>query len=282
MHGVFAIDLAQLRRDDGKLVDRGDRVTLALEAVDSSGRVREARSASRVDLVGEEELGQILQGRQQELRDTVRRADGRARDAVEKVAAVRDTAGDPEESRRWNGLAQASQGRVIEQLDALARRVEGLVNLYVFNRLDDRSAADQILPFYERHLLERPDQGALPFRSDLYRGLWTAYGEKRIRLGDAQAKLLEMAYLADLLAADEGPRVYRALGRVGTAGTPEEREAALAEADAALGSILKGLETLERLMREWESYEGVVRWFRGLKETEQAIVDELNREPKAK
>jgi hypothetical protein len=276
--GLFAIDLSRLRRADSKLVDKGDHITFSLEAVDSGGRVRQTRAASRVDLVGEEELGQLIQGRQQDLRETVRRADGRARDAKEKLDLARDTQGDPEESRRWTTLAQAAQARAVDQLDAVAGRVAGLFNLYVFNRLEDRSAADQALPYFERHLLEPADLGAPPFRGGLYRDLWRAVDEKRIRLGDAQAKLLEMAALADVLATDEGPRAYRALGRMGTAPSTAERDAARADADGAIQTILTGLERLERLMREWENFEGVVRWFRSLKEIEESIVDELNPE----
>jgi hypothetical protein len=177
-------------------------------------------------------------------------------------------------------MAQASQARVIDQLELLAPRVGGLVNLYVFNRLDDRSAADQMLPYYERHLIEPTDPGALPFRGELYRGLWKAFVERRIRLGDAQRKLLEMASVADGLVSEQGPRAYRALGRAGTAADPAERDRALTEADAAIRSILEGIEKLDRLMREWESYEGVVGWFKSLRETEQAIVDELKKDEK--
>jgi len=275
LRGIFAIDLARLLREDGKLIDKGDKLTFQLEAVDSGGRVRQTRSPQRIDIVGDEELGQILQGRQQELRETVRRADSRTSDTAEKVALVRDVANVPEEFRHANALAQASQGRVVEQLDTLAPRVQGLFNLYVFNRLDDRSAAEQILPFYERHLLAPSDAGAAPFRGELYRELWRAFDEKRIRLGDAQRKLLEMAYVADALATEQGPNAYRALGRAGAATEPEERTRALAEADVALRAILDGLEKLTRLMREWESYEGVVGWFKSIKEIEQGIVDEL-------
>jgi hypothetical protein len=278
LRGIFAIDLARLVRADGKLIDKGDKLMFSLEALDSGGRSRETRSPQRVDIVGDEELAQILQGRQLELRETVRRADGRARETAEKIAIVRDVANIPQEFRHANDLAQASQGRVLEQIEMLASRVGNVVNLYIFNRLDDRSAAEQILPFYERHLLAPSDAGALPFRGELYRELWVAFAEKRIRLGDAQMKLLEMAFLADDLATDEGPRAYRALGRAGSAAEPEERAEALTEADAALRTIIEGLERLERLMREWESYEGVINWFKGLKETEQGIVDELGKE----
>jgi hypothetical protein len=278
LRGIFAIDLARLARADGRLIDKGDKLTFSLEAVDSSGRSRETRSPQRVDIVGDEELAQILQGRQQELRETVRRADGRARETAEKISVVRDVANVPQEFRHANDLAQASQGRVLEQIEMLASRVGNVVNLYIFNRLDDRSAAEQILPFYERHLLAPSDAGALPFRGELYRELWVAFTEKRIRLGDAQMKLLEMAFLADDLATDEGPRGYRALGRAGSAADPGERAAALAEGDAALRAILEGLERLERLMREWESYEGVINWVKSLKDLEQDIVDELGKE----
>lgn len=278
--GVFAIDLARLLKIDGKLIDKGDRLVFELEATDSAGKVRQTRSPLRVDVVGDEEMGQILQGKQHELRDTVRRADTRARDTAEKITVVRDVSNVPEEFRRANALAQASQGRVLEQLDTAARRVGWLFNLYIFNRLDDRSAAEQILPFYERHLLAPSDPGAPPFRGTLYRDLWRAFTEKRIRLGDAQLKLLEMAFLADMLSTEQGPRAYRALGRAGAAADAKERAEALAEADAALSAILEGLGRLERLMSEWESYEGVVGWFKSLRETEESIIDELRKEAK--
>jgi hypothetical protein len=172
-------------------------------------------------------------------------------------------------------MAQASQARVIDQLDSLAAKVGVLVNLYVFNRLDDRSAADQILPYYERHLLEPAEPGAPPYRGDLYVTLWTAFTEKRIRLGDSQLKLLEMAHVAVGLATEQGPLAYRALGRAGTHADAAERESALAEADRALRTILDGLERLERLMREWESFEGVVGWFRSLREAQRVLLDEI-------
>jgi hypothetical protein len=282
LQGVFAIDLAQFFRKDGKPVDKGDRITYSLEATDSAGKMRETRSPQRVDVVGEEELSQILHNRQQELRETVRRADGRARDTLEKMVLVRDAAATPEDFRHANVMAQASQARVNDQLQMLGSRVGLVVNLYVFNRLDDRSAADQILPFYERHLLEAVAAGADPYRSDLYRTLWTAHTEKRIRLGDSQLKLLEMAYVASGLASEEGPTAYRALGRAATNADAAERQRALAEADRAIRGILEGLEKLERLMREWESYEGVVGWFRSLKEAQSRILEELNKGKDAK
>jgi hypothetical protein len=278
--GVFAIDLSQLQRQDGKLIDRGDRLSYQLEAIDSGGKIRQMRGPQRIDVVGDEELGQMLEGRQQELRDTVRRADSRARETLEKVALARDSLAVPQEFRHAKDLAQASQGRVLEQLEALAPRAGNVLNLYVFNRLDDKSAAEQMLPFYERHLLAPADAAAPPFRGELYRQLWTAYTEKRIRLGDAQLKLLEMAFIADGLVTDQGPRAYRALGRAGSAADAQERTQALAEADTALRAILDGLERLDRLMREWESYEGVVNWFKSLKATEEIIVDELSKENK--
>jgi hypothetical protein len=278
LRGVFAIDLAQLLHDDGKPVGKGDRITFSLEAVDSSGRKRDTRSSGRIDLVGDEELAQILENRQQELRDTARRTDTRARDTLERIAAARESAADPEEFRRATALAQASQGRVIEQLESLlAPRVQWLVNLYVHNRLDDRSAADQMLPFFERHLLEPSDAGARPFRGELYQELWRAYGEKRIRLGDAQRKLLEMASITDTLAREQGPGGYRALGRAGAAADPNERDEALREAELSVRAILAGLEKLDRLMREWESYEGVVGWLKSIKETQQRIVNDLGK-----
>ena len=45
-------------------------------------------------------------------------------------------------------------------------------------------------------------------------------------------------------------------------------------------AIIEGLEKLARLMREWESYEGVVRFFKGLRDTEKSVVEDLGNLPK--
>ena len=275
VRGVMAIDLTQLRKGNGKLVDKGDRLSFYFEATDSSGRKQRTRSTYRVELVTEEDLSQTIQGRQQELRESVRRADGRAHLAADRREQIKDTREDDQEFRRWTGLAQAAQARVIDDLDSVSRRVQGVLNLYVFNRLGDRSAANQILPYYERHLLLPSDRTAVPFDGRLYRGLWHALKERRIRAGDVHAKLVEMADLADRLATEHGPRAYRAIGQAATSRNEQELDIALADARAEQKTITDGLAKLSRLMREWESYEGVVRWFKALRDTEQGVVDEI-------
>ncbi|MHC4575799.1 MAG: hypothetical protein ACYTED_00185 [Planctomycetota bacterium] len=276
VHGLMAIDLAQLRKLDGHLVAQGDRVTFYLTATDSSGKRYRTRSSYRVELVTEDDLGQTIQGRQQELRESVRRADERAHKAADLRQQVTDAREDAKEFRRWSGRAQAAQARVVDDLASVGRRVQGVLNLYVFNRLDDRSAADQILPYYERPLLAPSDRTGVPFRGHLYRALWSARQERRIRAGDTYAKLIEMADLADRLATEHGPRAYRALGRVAAAPDPRVQEAALTDVRAEQKTITDGLAKLARLMREWESFEGVVRWFKGLRDAEQGVVDDLS------
>ncbi len=46
--------------------------------------------------------------------------------------------------------------------------------------------------------------------------------------------------------------------------------------------IEQGLQRLRRLMREWQSYEGVVRGIRRLREDEKRIVEELTDSKKAR
>jgi len=273
--GLVVIDLARLRRDDDQPVGQGDRVTFHFEATDSAGKKQRTRSTYRVEVVSEDDLSQAIQGRQQALRDSVRRAEEGAHKAADMSATLADVSEDKKEFRRGCGRTRAAQARVSDTLDAVAHRVQGVVNLYVFNRLDDRSAADQILPYYERHLLEPSDRTGVPFRGALYRSLWNALQDRRIRAGDAHRKLLEMADLADRLAAEHGPHAYRALSRAAGAENDAELEAALAEARAEQKTIGDGLARLTRLMEEWESFEGVLRWFRGLRDAEQDLVNEL-------
>ncbi|MHC4971264.1 MAG: hypothetical protein ACYTG3_02940 [Planctomycetota bacterium] len=273
--GLIVIDIARLRRDDDQPVGRGDRVTFHFAATDSAGKQRRTRSTYRVEVVSEDDLGQTIQGRQQALRDSVRRAEEGAYKAADLRGSLDDVREDGKEFRRLCGRARAAQARVSDTLDAVAQRVQGLVNLYVFNRLDDRSAADQILPYYERHLLEPSDRTGMPFRGPLYRSLWSALQDHHIRAGDAHRKLIEMADLADRLAADHGPRAYRALSRAATAANDPDVTAALTEATSEQKTVTDGLTKLARLMEEWESFEGVLRWFKGLRDAEQDLVNEL-------
>jgi hypothetical protein len=273
--GVIVIDLARLLRDDDQPVGQGDRVTFHFEATDSARKQQRTRSTYRVEVVSEDDLSQVIQGRQQALRDSVRRAEEGAFKASDARGMLEGVRADEKEFRRVCGRARAAQARVSDTLEAVSHRVQGVVNLYVFNRLDDRSAADQILPYYERHLLEPSDRTGVPFRGSLYRSLWTALQDHRIRAGDAHRKLIEMAELADQLASEHGPRAYRGLSRAASAQSEAEVTAALAEAHAEQKAVGDGLARLTRLMEEWESFEGVLRWFKGLRDTEQDLVNEL-------
>jgi hypothetical protein len=273
--GLVIIDIAKLRRDDDQQVGPGDRITFYFEATDSALKKQRTRSKYRVEVVSEDDLSQTIQGRQQALRDSVRRAGEGAYKAWDIREALQDVREDAREFRRLCGKARAAQARVRDTLDAVAQRVQRVVNLYVFNRLDDRSAVDQILPYYERHLLEPSDHTGVPFRGTLYRTLWSALQDHRIRAGDAHRKLLEMADLADRLAADHGPNAYRALSRAATSADDAEVTGALEEAHAEQKAITDGLAKLTRLMEEWESFEGVLRWFKSLRDAEQDLVNEL-------
>lgn len=286
--GLVTLDLAKLLTADGKAVGKGDRIVYHFRVRDSGGHEQRTRSDHLVEIISEDDLSQTIQGRQQELREAVLRTLDPAIDASRLRAEINDVrdgeqgdAASRETSmRRLGGRAQAAQARVIDDLDSIARRVQSLLNLYVFNRLDDKSGADQILPYYERHLLEPEERGTVPFRSSLYRELWTAHNERAIRGGNAHVKLIEMADLSDRLAVDHGPRAYRALGQVVKAKTPRERDQAMQDAAAEQRTITEGLQRLRKLMRDWQSYESVVRFFKGLRDTEKGVVDELGREGK--
>jgi hypothetical protein len=90
-----------------------------------------------------------------------------------------------------------------------------------------------------------------------------------------------MADLADRLASDHGPAVYAALRMALREQGASKKKGALDPA-AQLGlaadeheKVEKGLRRLRRLMREWQSYDGVVRGLKRLRDDESRIVSEL-------
>ncbi len=101
------------------------------------------------------------------------------------------------------------------------------------------------------------------------------YREHAIRATGALGKLIEMADLADRLAADHGPIAYKALRRLGGRIASAEGDLALREAVAQQKIIRDGLDRLERLMVEWQSYEGIVRFFKGLRDKQRGFLDDL-------
>ncbi|MGQ0612222.1 MAG: hypothetical protein ACT4PV_00515 [Planctomycetaceae bacterium] len=278
--GLGVLDLALLKREDGQSLTRGDVVRYRVEARDSSGKVQET-GARRVEVVSEEELGRTIQAHQQSLKELVDGSRERVREAGSHLASLGESleaaAPSLDDARAWSRRAQALQGRVVQDVGRVAGQVRDLVNLYVLNRLDDRSGADQALPFFERHLLESAEEAGTPFRGSLYRALWAALTERTIHASGSLAKLIEMADLCDRLAADRAPALYRELDRMAfvrdAAAARPMLQAALVEHRA----LDEGLARLARLMQEWQSYEGVLRIFKSLVDTERAVAEEAER-----
>ena len=176
MLALAAFDLSLLRTDDNKPIARGDVISFFLDATDSAGATHRTRADYRVTISPEDDLTQRTQGNQNTLRESAERTNEHADAAVAAVEEVRANRGaNAKEFRRWSGRAQAAQARVISDLDSLARAIRRVLNLYVFNRLDNPTAADQILPFYERHLLNAESSTGAAYSGPLYRSLWTAH-----------------------------------------------------------------------------------------------------------
>ena len=271
---VAVMDFTRLRTDDDKPIQKGDIITCHIVADDSAGQSQRTRADYRIAIA--EESSRHVLGRQAALRESVDRTIGHLAKATSEMEEVRVQRGqDPREFRRWTGKAQASQARVLSDLDSLARSVREVFNLYVFNRMDGGTAPDQMLPYYERHLLEAAGSGSA-FSGSLYRDLWRAQTERAIRARGALVKLLEMADLTDRLAADHAPRAYKAIARISATQPKDQIDAAIAEAGREQKTIAEGLARLRRLMSEWQSYEGVVRFFKDLKRREQDLKDKLD------
>ena len=192
---------------------------------------------------------------------------------MESVEAALATAGQPEsELRGWTRKTQSLQSRVTQDLRRILAQVVRVTNLYVFNRLDDTSAANRMLPFFERHLLELTEDTSPPFRGTLYRDIWAAIQNRELRAGGSLRKLCEMADLADRLAQDHAPTAYRSLDELALTRNPESAKRLFRVVLREQEAIAEGLDRLARLTREWQSYEGVVRDFKSLRETEKDVV----------
>jgi len=269
---LAVIDLAHLRTDGDKPVAKGDQITCIVEATDSAGQTQATRGTYRIDVVDED--ARNIMARQNSLRDAVARSGQHARTAAADMEEVRAQRGrDATEFRRWTGRAQAAQARVLSDLDSLARAIREVFNLYVFNRLGGGTAADQMIPYYERHLLGSAKSG-ITFPGALYSDLWRAQNEKAIRARGGLAKLLEMTDLSDRLATRHAPAAYKAIARIGSLrGKP--RDAVVADAIREQRAIEEGIARLERLMSEWQSYEGVVRFFKELRRRERDFKEKL-------
>jgi len=272
--GVYTLDLARFRDREGQALDEGDRLRFRLVVKDSKGQTRETRAGYLVELIGEDDLAGALVARKGDLRGTLDRTLEKALEVQRRLEDIDAARGDRIEYRRLCSSAQAAQARVIEDIEGSARRIQSILDTYVFNRLGDRSSADQMLPFYERHLLEREDS-ARAFGGALYRSIWTAHQEKAIRLGDAHVKLVEMAELADRLATQHGPAAYRSLGRLTRAAEDDAYVAARRVVAGEQRTIAEGLARLRQLTREWENYESVIRYFRDLKRRQERLVEDL-------
>ncbi|MHC4957060.1 MAG: hypothetical protein ACYTGN_01695 [Planctomycetota bacterium] len=273
--GLAVIDLARLKTADGKPVSKGNRVVFHVDATDSKGQVARTRSDYMIDVVAEDGLTQLILSRQNSLYESAQRAEEHARTASTESDEARAHRGaEPATFRRWSGRAQAAQARVLSDLDSLARSIREVLNLYVFNRLDKATAVEQMLPFYEQHLL-RSDRSGSAFSGELYRELWQAQTDRTIRAGGSLAKLVEMADLSDRLGADHAPAAYKALGRLEAGADEAQLDEAFQEIAREQQAVRDGIARLARLMREWQNYEGIVRFFKGLKERETDFIQEL-------
>ncbi|MCZ6786109.1 MAG: hypothetical protein O7E54_02980, partial [Planctomycetota bacterium] len=143
--GLAVIDLSKLRAEKGdRPLKRNDYVRFRVAATDSAGQRKETRRR-RVEIVSEDQLDRNLQGRQQILREAVERALTRQREAASALASVRTILQSKEESaadglRSWGRRAQGAQGRVLHDLRKIAGQIVRVMNLYVFIRLEVRSA----------------------------------------------------------------------------------------------------------------------------------------------
>jgi len=273
--GLAVFDLSRLVGADGKPPRPRQFLNYRILATDSSGQVKETRPR-RVEFVDQDSIAGDVQGKQQTLRETVDKTIVRARDTATHMGPVQSalaTAGQPEsELRGWTRKAQSRQARVTQDLRRILAQVVRVTNLYVFNRLDDQLAADNMLPFFERHLLDLAEDTSPPFRGTLYRDIWAAIQKRELRAGGSLRKLCEMADLADRLAQDHAPTAYRSLDELALSRDPESANRLFRVVGREQQAIAEGLDRLARLTKDWQSYEGVVRKFRALQKIEKDVV----------
>ncbi len=274
MRGVLAVDLARLRTDSGKKIERDAKVRYIFRVTDSAGVEQSARTDYLISIVSSENLQQDLDTDRTELRSAVLRAIDRLESAAQGAASIRDSLGDAVNLRRTAGRAQARQARLIDDLDSVSQRTRRLFNRRVFNRMDDPSAAEQLLPYFERHLLMPTRSVGEAYRGTLYRTLRLAVEDRQVRVGEAYDKLIRIADLADRLAVDHGPAAYRALGEI-SKNPKKSPDAALKTAAEEYTLLRDGLSTLLRWMKQWQNFEEFVRGFRSLRDSQERVVNEI-------
>jgi len=277
--GLVAIDLSRLRGANGSPLAEDTDLHYAIEVEDSAGKKTTTRDNRTVRIAPASQIEEDIEGRKRDLRESTERAETQAATVgveLDDAWSASPTDAGGEEFDRQLARSLSAVGRLADQLGPLSGQARGMLNLYVFNRLDDKGTVEQALPYYEQHLLSKPDQGDAPFRGELYRSLWEARQKNVLRAGGAYLPLLEMADLADRLSTDHAPAVYKALRDATRAGVEESAARELVRRAAEEHVVIEdGLRRLRRLMREWQSYEGVVRGLRRLRAAEERIVEEL-------
>ncbi|MHC4449805.1 MAG: hypothetical protein ACYS0E_06640 [Planctomycetota bacterium] len=281
--GLVVVDVEKLRHADGKALREDDEINYAVEVVDSAGKQTSTRAGRRAIVVPVNQIEEDVEGRKRDLSESAERTETQAStvsvellEATSEAPTATPTGSTADDFQRQLGRSLSAVGRLSDQLGLLSGQVRGMLNLYVLNRLDDKATAEQALPYYERHLLAKPEKGDAPFRSDLYRSLWEGKQKSTLRAGGAYLPLMEMADLADRLAADHGPSVYKALRDASRPGVDDgSARGFLRHASEEHAVVEDGLRRLRRLMREWQNYEGVVRGLRRLRAAEERIVEEL-------
>jgi len=277
--GLVAIDVARVRGPEGMPLGVDAKVDYRIEVTDSAGKKTTTRGRREILVVELPRIEQDLEARKRDLRESTERAETQSSTVgvhLMEASSISPTGGDAEDFPRQLGRTLASAGRLADQLGPLSGQVRGLLNLYVFNRLDDKGTAEQLLPWFERHLLEKPDDVGAPFRGALYRSLREAQQQSKLRASGAYLPLLEMADLADRLAADHGPGMYKTLRDATRPGVAESDARDLVRRAGEEHAVIEeGLGRLRRLMREWQNYEGFVRGLRRLRAMEEQIVEEL-------
>ncbi|MHC4847629.1 MAG: hypothetical protein ACYTEG_04160 [Planctomycetota bacterium] len=281
--GLVAVDVEKLRTADGKVLREDDEITYSIEVVDSAGKQTSTRAGRRAIVVPVNQVEEDIEGRKRDLRESAERTETQAStvgvellEAASEAPTATPTGGTADDFQRQLSRSLSAMGRLSDQLGIVSGQVRGMLNLYVLNRLDDKATAEQALPYYERHLLAKREKGDAPFRGELYRSLWEGKQKSALRAGGAYLPLMEMADLADRLAADHGPSVYKALRDASRPGVDDgSARGFLRHATEEHAVVENGLRRLRRLMREWQNYEGVVRGLRRLRAAEERIVEEL-------
>ena len=260
----------------------GDRLAVRILATDN--RLPKAQTGNaqgfRIDLLDVEELRRRLQAQLRTTRRTVERA---MKVQIEQQTRVETflaevSEGSGTESRRKLGLtaAEAGQQRVRGFLLQIRGDLASVLDSHIFNGLDPSPALPDVVATYLSYYRKHADAAA----SDpgFYVELAKARADGRIGKLDLIGRLSTMFMIAHGTLEEALAGTLRSLAEASTAESDQAFQAAIISVGKRQEAVVSNLNTLLRLLEDWNDYQDVVRMARRILGAERDLIERIRQQ----